>query len=824
MNSFLRIKLIFFLCCVGHFSWSQITVSGTIYDEKENPKEAVEIQIEDTNLNERTDASGRYKLEVTEKGIYKLIAFAYGYQIFEKVIQISRDTLIDISLVKLSRDLSEVVILDQKQRVFNLGRLNTVEGTRIYAGKKNEVILVDQIVGNKASNNARQVYSQIVGLNIYESGDGGLQLSIGGRGLDPNRSANFNTRQNGYDISPDVLGYPESYYTPPAEALSQIQVVRGAAALQYGTQFGGLINFKMHQPVPDKKIELIARQSVGSFNFFSSFNSLSGTVGKLSYYTYYHHKQSDGFRPNSGYNSNNTFTYLNYQFNPETSLSFEYTYLNYLAQQSGGLTDTQFDLDPIYSNRTRNWFEIDWNLAALNFNHNFSSKTKLSAIIFGLVAERNSLGYRGNPINLNSSPVAEDDYKDQNGDFIYNRDLIEGVFRNYGTELRLLSRYKLKGTAGVFLLGTKFYKSRNTAKQGPGSIGIDANFNFNYERYPDYPNQSDFTFPNLNFSLFGENIFFINEKFAVTPGFRFEHIFTESEGVYSEVLFDIAQNPISNVEQIDDRSFNRSFMLFGLGLSHTIGPKAEGYANISQNYRSVTFSDIRTVSPTFIVDPDITDEQGYTVDLGIRSLTTKTLNFDVSIFGLLYDDRIGIILDDRANRVRKNIGEAFIYGIEIFGDINLVSSLNKDWKEVKWNVFINTAFTESSYLASEENNVKGKKVEFIPMLNFKTGVNFGFRNLMGSLQWIYLSEQFTDVENSTIAVDGDNRNGLIGEIPSYHVMDLSFAYSFKNFKIESGINNLMNTFYFTRRATSYPGPGIIPSESRSFYTTLQVKF
>ena len=69
MNSFLRIKLIFFLCCVGHFSWSQITVSGTIYDEKENPKEAVEIQIEDTNLNERTDASGRYRLEVTEKGI-----------------------------------------------------------------------------------------------------------------------------------------------------------------------------------------------------------------------------------------------------------------------------------------------------------------------------------------------------------------------------------------------------------------------------------------------------------------------------------------------------------------------------------------------------------------------------------------------------------------------------------------------------------------------------------------------------------------------------------------------------------------------------------
>ncbi len=89
MNSFLRIKLILFLCCMGYFSWSQIAVSGIIYDEKRNPKEAVEIQIEDTNLNERADASGRYRLEVTEKGIYKLIAFAYGYQIYEKVIQTS---------------------------------------------------------------------------------------------------------------------------------------------------------------------------------------------------------------------------------------------------------------------------------------------------------------------------------------------------------------------------------------------------------------------------------------------------------------------------------------------------------------------------------------------------------------------------------------------------------------------------------------------------------------------------------------------------------------------------------------------------------------
>ena len=146
--------------------------------------------------------------------------------------------------------------------------MNDVEGITINAGKKNEVILVDQSIGNIASNNSRQIYSQVPGLNIFENDDAGIQLNIGGRGLNPNRSSNFNTRQNGYDISADVLGYPESYYTPPAESLQEIQIIRGAASLQYGTQFGGLVNFIFKEPIKEKPLEILTRNSIGSFNLF----------------------------------------------------------------------------------------------------------------------------------------------------------------------------------------------------------------------------------------------------------------------------------------------------------------------------------------------------------------------------------------------------------------------------------------------------------------------------------------------------------------------------------------------------------------------------
>ena len=114
-------------------------------------------------------------------------------------------------------------------------------------------------------------------MNIIEYDGAGLQLGIGGRGLNPKRTAHYNTRQNGYEISADALGYPETYYTPPIEAIEQIDLLRGAASLQYGPQFGGMINFKLKDgPSSDhKKIEVISNNRIGSFNQYHSFNSIA---------------------------------------------------------------------------------------------------------------------------------------------------------------------------------------------------------------------------------------------------------------------------------------------------------------------------------------------------------------------------------------------------------------------------------------------------------------------------------------------------------------------------------------------------------------------
>jgi Fe(3+) dicitrate transport protein len=794
--------LLFFLIFIQLSIYSQYKISGTVVSEFNKPINKVQIYDETGGLLGQTGILGRFNFS-TEKEALQLIFYVEEYQLKNVFIELKNFVNLNVILETFSQNLSEIQIKARKERVFEIKRLQDVEGTSIFAGKKTEVILVNQSTANLATNNARQIFNQIAGLNIYQNDDAGLQLNIGGRGLDPNRTANFNTRQNGYDISADVLGYPESYYTPASESLEEIQVIRGAASLQYGTQFGGLVNFVTKKPT--KEQEIVFRNTAGSFGLLTNFTSLSDTQGNWSYYTFVNYKKGDGFRPNSNFESKNAFIHLEYQLNEESKLSLELTGLDYLAQQAGGLTDAMFNENPYQSNRKRNWFQVKWFLYNLKWEHKFSDKTNFSFNFFGLDASRDALGFRTNRVNQ-ADPGSE-------------RDLIKGTFKNFGFESRLLSSYTIFDKKATFLIGSKFYKANNTNMQGPGSNGSDADFEMRLDEYPNYPRQSDSRFPNLNVSLFGENIFYINNKFSITPGFRLEYINTKRDEIIKDIVTDAAGNVINDNLRDEEESNERNFILLGIGTSYKFNKTLEFYGNISQNYRSVTFSDISTANPAFEISQDITDEKGFTIDAGFRGNFKNYFSYDANIFGVFYNDRINIYTRADGKAERDNIGDARILGIESLIDFNVRKILKMNSNYV-FNYFINLSFITSEYTKSEKSGVVGNQVEFIPNVNIKTGIRFGYKNFLSSLQYSYLSSQFSDATNAI----GGSISGVTGEIPSYGILDFSTSYTYKFAKLEAGVNNVLDTSYFTRRATGYPGPGIIPSAPRNYYVGLELKF
>ena len=801
LKRFLHIIL---FCCV-FTSHAQHLFKGTVVDAISSvPISNAHIKLNE-NIGVVCDNNGRFELSGLSSGTYFLEVSCLGFKSFKRQISITKKVLyFDVELQPDIFELSQVDVLGQNERLTNITRLRSIEGTSIYSSKKNEVILMGSTLANKSTNNSRQVYAKVPGLNIWESDGLGLQLEIGARGLSPHRTSNFNTRQNGYDISADALGYPESYYTPPSEAIQKIEIVRGAASLQYGTQFGGLLNFRLKKGV-NKPIEIIARQTLGSFKLQNTFVSVGGSKGKWNYYSFYQKKSRNGWRPNSISKSQTAFSSVHYQANNRLEFSLEITHMDYLAQQPGGLDDTTFLSNPDTSFLSRNWFRVNWNIAAFNLDYKFNQRTKLNSRTFGLWSSRDALGL-----------LDRIDWPETG----QQRDLLLAKFNNFGNETRLIHRYLIGKSESVFLLGIRWYRGFTVKEQGLADSGSNPNFSFDnkLDHYGSY-----FEFPSLNKAVFVENLVRINDCISITPGFRYDRIETESDGFFHALVND------SLYYTNNQKKLERGIFLAGLGASYKCFVGGEVYANFSQNYRAINFNDMQVINSNVVIDPDLEDEKGFNIDLGLRGLAWGILEYDLSVFYLNYSNRIGYLLSYynessaptpdlvwKSYRLSTNIGDSKTLGIESYMSLNVFKSLN----EIQaLNVFWNTSLQKGTYVRSYESSILGNSVEYNPDMNLKFGLQYQYKSFTSTLLYSYISRQFSDAQNTI----SPTQNALFGEIPSYSVVDLSTKYEKERIVIEAGINNLLDRSYFTRRATGYPGPGIIPSDKRNYYLCLQIK-
>ncbi|MFD1553034.1 TonB-dependent receptor [Putridiphycobacter roseus] len=763
------------------------------------------INITGTSRYFISDLNGSFTINKIEQGNISFTIIANGYDTLLKRVKFNTTAQQFNFTLNPSKNYLKLVTVDGGENTSAIRKLRAIEGVLLSKGKKSEVINMNKITGNKSANIGRQIYARIPGLNIWESDGAGIQLGIGGRGLSPTRTSNFNTRQDGYDISADALGYPESYYTPPSEAVKEIQLIRGAASLQFGTQFGGLLNFVLKKGNENKPLEVTARHTLGSFGLNSSFVSVGGSKNTWNYYAYYQYKFGDDWKAYSSFKVHNAGLKIEKHLSEKMKISIGLTKMYYIAMQPGGLTDFQFENDPSIVNRKRNWFEVDWNLAAFNFDYEFDARTRINSRFFGLLATRNSTGYLGqiNRIDPNES-----------------RDLIAGQFKNFGNETRFLKIYDVKKMTWAYLFGFRLYQGYNESQQGLTSAGDQADFSF---LNPATVDGSLYTFPSQNLAIFSEHIFNLTPRFSITPGLRFEYINTTADGVYREQIEDLAGNIIFDSLYQVAKDNERSFVIGGLGLNYHFSDSLELYTNFSQNYRSINFTDMQIVNPNFKIDPNLQDEKGFNFDIGVKGNIQHKINYDISAFVLLYNNRIGTTIQVDSvlfttYQYRTNISKSITKGIEAVVEADLYDLFIKNDPAIDLNVFVNASYVNAIYYQSEQAAFENKKVELVPPINLKTGLTFTHHKFTASYQYSYTAAQFSDATNSL-----SQANAVNGIIPAYQIHDLSFKYSYKRFQIETGINNFLNEKYFTRRATAYPGPGIIPAQPRNYFVTLQFK-
>ena len=721
------------------------------------------------------------------------------YAIPQKVASLFVITLMGLNTL-LAQDtvqqMEEVQVRADYDREVSGAFLPDVDGTKIHAGKKTSNIDLEQIP-DISMDNYRQVISKTPGLVLAEENT--PLLSIGYRGYDPHRMQFFQVLEDGIPIHADMVGYPEAYYTPPLDAVESVEVVRGGAALMYGPQPAGAINFVMKKPPLDTPFTLESTNILGSFDMYSNFTSFGGTLGKFGYYGYYDHQQTDGFRE-----ANSDF-FLNAwggTFALDATGPVRW-YLNATAYdethgEPGGLTledgpnTVNYDTNRDGTSRFYDRMRVSRYAVSVINEWDISDRTLFTFRTWFDYYLRFSCRQNGGGFGtLPTGPKAQ------------TNQIENQQFYTYGAEPRMSHNWDWLGNTHTLTGGMMFYYD--------WSPRVDETGNSPTAMTGSTVNQSNRE--SVYYSLFAENLFQFG-SFSITPGFRLENIWQSVRELVNKSSFQTGK-------PLQDETIYNFAPLFGLGLEYDFTPEVAVYANVSQAYRPPIFTQAVPTSPNIAVVGNLQESNIVNYEIGFQGEPVDWITWDTSVFLIDNSDQIGsrAVNDGPITTVIENSGRSIVYGWDIYTEVDFVGAANAAWNKDDGKSWVDRYGSISAYTALTLQKGQfingpndGKTPQYLSDYVLRFGLTYNWRDrikaaFMGNFM------------GSTYAADNNPASRFI---PAYNVWDLTVeAKVYKdNVSVIAGVNNVFNKDYYARIRAD----GIDPAAPRNWYAGVKVEF
>ena len=683
--------------------------------------------------------------------------------------------------------------------------LPDIEGTRINAGKKTSNIQLKDLP-MISNDNYRQVIATTPGLILAE--ESSPLLSIGYRGYEPHRMQYFQVLEDGIPIHADMFGYPEAYYTPPLETVERIEFVRGGAALMYGPQPAGALNFVTKKPPTDTPFEVQSTNTAGSFGYYSNFSSAGGTVGRFGYYGWYDHQQTDGFRDaNSDYAVNAWGGTLALDATGASRWYLDVTAYDATHGEPGGQTlatgpnRVNYDKDRNATSRFFDRMRVSRHAVALIHENDLSERTFFTFRAWFDYYLRWSRRQRGGGFGtLPSGPNAQ------------TNQIERQQFFTSGLEPRVRHDWDWLGnthtlTGGMMLYYTWSPRTDSRGSSPTAQTGQIINQNNRQTGYV---------------TAFAENRFQFG-KLSITPGIRLENIWQSVNEVVNVSSFQTGQ-PLK-----DDTIYN-FVPLFGLGVEYAFTPEIAAYGNVSQAYRPPIFTQSVPTTPNSVVAGNLNESFVMNYEVGFRGNPKPWVKWDTSVFLVDNSDIIGSRTADGGNlTIIENSGRAMTFGCDVYAEIDLVGlseeiwnrdvppteksvvASRQSWVETYGSLSLYTALTlmDAKFVAGAN---EGRTPQYSPDYILRVGAIYNWRDrLKVALMGNFVGSSFADDTNTEQRF-----------IPAYNVWDLTVeAKVYKDYvSIVGGINNLFDTLYYARIRPD----GIDPAMPRNWYVGAKVEF
>jgi Fe(3+) dicitrate transport protein len=668
-----------------------------------------------------------------------------------------------------------------------------VEDNRIFSGKRATVIDLDALPKVQA-NNYRQALALTPGL-LYSEETTPL-VSLGFRGIGtPDRAQFLQVLKDGIPIHSDPFGYPEAYYMPPLDVVDRLEFIRGGAALMFGAQPAGALNYVTHMPVTDRPFTFRTQNIFGTDDFYSNYTSFSGTSGQTGYYGYFNHRESNGFREaNSRYSLDGGLFKLVQSFSKSTRLVLSLDVYEEKHREPGGLKLEDFRSNPRKTTRFNDHFELSRYAVSADLQHNIQPGTDLSLKVW--FTDLTRLSWRQQGGGFGTLPT---------GTAALTNVIQDQRFQSVGFEPRLRHDWEGLGASNTLSAGFQLYglRSPRSDREGQSPTALKGILEGSQ-----FFNSEDSMRRVFYGSAFAENKFTWGD-FSLTPGFRFEGI---RQSVDSRKWTAPTRNTAGTIiapGALTEPSVTKTDYqpLVGLGASYELPRQQQVYANVSQSYRPTVFTQSIVAAPG-VTATDASPNIGWNYELGVRGRPLPWLTYDTSLFLVDLDNRFGVV-DDRLTSVGRSIN----YGWDASAQVDLIGVLaartGRDLNSSCGNLNLYGSLTLLE-AGLHGGPYDGGTPMYAPTYLLRTGLIYGFRKAKVSMLGTLMGKH---------NARDDSKSAY--EIPSFATWDLTAEIPVHpRVSVMAGINNLFDRKYFSR----VTGQGVDPSYGRNVYAGLSFQF
>jgi Fe(3+) dicitrate transport protein len=611
----------------------------------------------------------------------------------------------------------------------------------------------------------------VPGVNV-RGDEGGLGAipNIGIRGLNPSRSQKVLLLEDGAPIAPSLFISNGSYYSPPVDRMSSIEVLKGASGLKYGpSNIGGVINylsktpedgFKLTGKAGDYGYQLLEIEAGGK----SESNGAVAGVNMIK-------SNSQGYQ-NNGYQMYDILIKGGVEITQDQWISLKYThYDNNVNTSYVGLRPNQYAGGMTANPAPNDHFLSQRNAVDLNHSWEINSDIKLNSLIYWSQLQRDY--WRQSVLGRNSNETL---YKacSTNAECYFGRNR---QFNMLGLDTRLSVQYETLGINNEAEFGLRLHTESQSNQMVASKTFARSGRLAGHEE-----NKANST------ALYAQNRFLLTENIALIPGVRVEAYRQTRSNVFTG-----KSGSAQNIETVPQ-----------LGATWQLAPPVQLYSSI---YKGFAPAQVATAIDEKGVDQQLAPERSTNMELGLRG-RDGAFKYDGAIFSMDFSNQI-VNQSLAAGITKANGGKSLHQGVELA----LGYELGGGWSLNANGTYIPVAkFVGTSSLGRD-----GNRIPYTPELTSNVGINYeknGFNTLV-SIH--YISPQYPDSANTV----SPNSIGTLGELPSFTTVNWTANYSVnKAWKVFAAINNVFDKRYIASRSPD----GIFPGAPMNFQAGMSYQF